>query len=371
MRFVFVLLAVMGMEAAGPPGVVVDQQAPETRQYVGSPSILVLGRGELLATHDLFGPGSGQRTSAESRVFLSKDSGRTWAKVASFKEQFWSNLFEHRGRIYLMGTSYEYGRIVIRESKDRGRTWSEANYLTQDTGYHTAPMQVVKRGGRIWRSFEWHPEGPWGRFEVFVMSAQEKANLLDAKSWTRTPRLRFPEGLPTEQGMHWLETNLVERPDGKLGALLRVANVERAAVLDVDEVAAVRGQAALRFTKTIPWPGGAKKFLIRYDKKTQRYWMLANPARAQFEKTAKDPASVRNTLALYSSADLETWKEERVVVEHGDPEKHGFQYPDWQFDGKDIVAAVRTAWVAEGSVPPRAHDANFLTFHRIENFRKR
>lgn len=351
-----------------PPGVVIDHQDPATRQYIGSPSLVVLPGGEILASHDLFGPGSGQRTSAETRVFLSRDRGKTWTKTAEFREQFWSNLFWHRGRVYLMGTSYEYGRIVMRESRDRGRTWSAAAYLTEDRGYHTAPMQIVRRHGRLWRSFEWHPDGPWGFFQVFVMSAPEKANLLDARSWVRTPRLTFPVSLPPAEGVHWLETNLVETPRGALQAMLRVDNLERAAVVRVDEAAAVRGDAALAFEKTIPFPGGAKKFLIRWDKRSKRYWALASPARPEF--AAMRPAAVRNTLALLSSADLETWREERVVLSHPDPERHGFQYPDWQFDGEDIVAAVRTAFVTETSRPPRAHDANFLTFHRIARFRR-
>ncbi len=42
----------------------------------------------------------------------------------------------------------------------------------------------------------------------------------------------------------------------------------------------------------------------------------------------------------------------------------GFQYADWQFDGDDLVAVVRTAWGAGNY-----HDANFITFHRVKNFR--
>ena len=363
MPFSWIALVLLAVD---PPGVVIDHQDPESRQYVGSASLVRLPGGELLASHDLFGPGSGQRTSAETRVFVSRDRGVTWARTASFKEQFWSNLFWHRGRVYLLGTSYEYGRMAIRESRDRGRTWSAASYLTQDLGYHTAPMQMVRRKGRLWRSFEWHPEGPWGRFEVLVMSAPEKANLLDARSWVRTPRLAFPADLPKEEGVHWLETNLVETPDGRLRAMLRLDNVERAAIVRVDEVAAARGEPALAFERTIPFPGGAKKFLIRYDKKSRRYWALATPARGEY----KSAAATRNTLVLLSSADLVAWREDRTILSHPDAERHGFQYPDWQFDGEDIIAAVRTAWVTEGSRPPRAHDANFLTFHRIAGFRR-
>lgn len=42
-----------------------------------------------------------------------------------------------------------------------------------------------------------------------------------------------------------------------------------------------------------------------------------------------------------------------------------FQYVDWQFDGKDIIAGIRTAWGNANTY----HNANYLTFMRINNFR--
>jgi hypothetical protein len=43
---------------------------------------------------------------------------------------------------------------------------------------------------------------------------------------------------------------------------------------------------------------------------------------------------------------------------------------DWQFDGADILAVSRTAFEDESGGAHRAHDANFMTFHRIRDFRK-
>ena len=72
-----------------------------------------------------------------------------------------------------------------------------------------------------------------------------------------------------------------------------------------------------------------------------------------------------------SSKDLHQWKIERIILSHDDPQKYGFQYADWQFDGDDIVAASRTAFDDDFGGPPRAHDANYLTFHRIRKFRSK
>jgi hypothetical protein len=45
----------------------------------------------------------------------------------------------------------------------------------------------------------------------------------------------------------------------------------------------------------------------------------------------------------------------------------GFQYADWQFDGDDLIYLVRTSYDGGHNY----HDANRITFHRIEDFRTR
>lgn len=340
-----------------PPGVVIDHEAAASRQYVGSPSIVKCRDGAYVASHDFFGPGSTQSVSALSRVFRSEDKGQSWRRVAEMKDQFWSNLFEHRKALYLLGTTYEYGRVVIRKSTDCGKTWSEASYLTQETGYHTAPVPVAVHEGRIWRGMEWHPEGKWGFFEALAISAPVDADLLKAESWRLEPRVKFPkETAPV--GDHWLEGNVIVAPDGKLINVLRVANKEYVALLR-------DGKAEF-----VPFAGGAKKFTIRWDKKTRRYWTLSNPALEKYPLSATNPAGVRNTLAIMSSPDLKTWTMHQIVLEHPDVEKHAFQYVDWQFEGKDLIIASRTAFDDEQGGAHRAHDANYLTFHRLKNFRK-
>ena len=59
----------------------------------------------------------------------------------------------------------------------------------------------------------------------------------------------------------------------------------------------------------------------------------------------------------------------RIVLEHPDRLLHGFQYIDWQFEDNDIVFLSRTAFDDEEGGAVRYHDANFLTFHRIENYK--
>ena len=315
-----------------PPGIVIDHQLATSRQYIGSPSIVIAPNGDYVSSHDLFGPGSTSTVSAMSKVFLSHDRGATWKQAVEFKDQFWSNLFVHNGRMYLMGTTYEYGRIVIRDSRDNGAHWSDAHLLTTDTGYHTAPMPIVAHDGRLFRAFEFHPEGPWGGFQALMLSAPVDADLTNPKSWTMTQRLTFPSG---DEGRTWLEGNAVIGPHGEVLDILRVDNRERAAILVLND-----GRLAVQ--RFVDLPGGAKKFTIRYDSRSKLYWSLVNPALPGEALSVSTPGSVRNTLALVSSPDLEHWTPRSIIMHHVDAASYGFQYVDWQFDGNDIIAAVRS-----------------------------
>jgi len=365
MRFRWLNLVLLSALAApaqtvAPPGVVIDHQPAPSGMYIGSPSIAILPDGAYIASHDLFGPQSTENTSGVTRVFVSRDRGATWHKVAELNDQFWSSLFVLRGQLYLLGITGQYGRIVIRRSQDDGVTWTAPSYLTQDSGYHTAPVPIVEEHGRIWRAFEHHPAGAWGGFQAFVASAPASSNLLDPRSWSFTARLLYPSD--AAPGKTWLEGNAVVGPHHQLLDILRVDNTEKVAIAEVHG-------SALQFSTLVDFPGGAKKFTIRYDKRSKRYWTLSNPAMPDEPLAASNPASVRNTLALMSSSDLHHWTIERIILTHPDAQNFAFQYVDWQFDGADIVAASRTAFSDEYGGAHRFHDANFLTFHRIANFR--
>jgi hypothetical protein len=81
------------------------------------------------------------------------------------------------------------------------------------------------------------------------------------------------------------------------------------------------------------------------------------------------PIAIRNTLALIRSADVRNWEIRSILLDHPDVHYHGFQYADWLFDGDDIIAVVRTAYDDTETGADSAHNANYLTFHRFENFR--
>ena len=354
------------------PGVVVNHLAAATKQFIGSPSIAILPNGGYVATHDIFGPGS---TRDRTLVFASHDRGATWQRLAEIAGQWWSTLFVHRGALYLMGTSREYGAAVIRRSEDGGRTWTtprdaDSGLLLGDGKYHCAAVPVLMQGGRVWRAME-DAMGPgvWGsHFRAFMLSAPEDADLLKAASWTASNRLgRDPQWLGGKFG-GWLEGNAVAAPDGGIVDLLRVDDRPEG-----NTAAVIRISADGRTATFDPadgfrtFPGGCKKFTVRFDPASRLYWSLTNfvPARHR----GGNPERTRNTLALVASPDLRQWTVRAVVLHHPDVERHGFQYADWQFDGDDLIAVSRTAFDDADGGAENQHNANFLTFHRIRGFR--
>jgi hypothetical protein len=357
------------------PGIVVNHIPASTGIYIGSPSICILPNGDYVASHDHFGPNSTEHTRALTSVYKSTNKGRSWEKISEINGQFWSNLFVHNRFLYIMGTWKHHGNFIIRRSSDGGVTWSEPS--TKQSGlllegeYHTAPMPVIIHNGRIWRAIEnaGSTTTAWGiRYSAMVISAPVNSDLLDASSWKSTNFLSYDSTYLDGQFGGWLEGNIVLTPDGRLVDILRVATSEKgrdmAAIVNISEDGS--GASFDPSTGFIDFAGGARKFSIRYDKKTRRYWTISNMITDEFSDL---PAgSVRNTLVIKSSADLINWSIHKILLQYPDVKKHGFQYVDWQFDGRDIIFLSRTAYDDPYGGANNYHDANYLTFHRIKNY---
>jgi hypothetical protein len=177
------------------PGTVIDHWPQISGRYIGSPSIAILPDGDYVASHDLFGPNSGHKVRALSRIFRSSDKGLHWTLLTEIHGMFWATLFVHNGALYLIGTERENGDTLIRRSADSGKTWTDP--VDENTGrllqgsFHCAPQPVVIHNRRIWRGMEdTMAGGGWGKhFRAFMMSAPVDADLLKASSWTSTNAL--------------------------------------------------------------------------------------------------------------------------------------------------------------------------------------
>jgi hypothetical protein len=366
-----------GIDSSKVPGVVVDHSPASSGRFIGSPSLVIMTNGDYLASHDFFGPRSGCSRNGITVIFRSLDHGVTWQKVSRISGAFWSNLFVHNGSVYLMGVNREYGDIVIRRSDDDGKNWTvpvneSSGRLTASGHFHTAPVPVVECGGRLWRAFENAGDGKeWGKeFQAGMLSITDNADLLMATNWIFSNFIpRNPEWLAGNFNA-WLEGNAVRTPDDRIVDVLRVDTPrfpERAAIVQISN----DGRRAT-FSPTdgfVDLPGGAKKFTIRFDAQSGYYWSLSSVA-STVKSSRSSPGSIRNTLALIRSRDLHQWDVRDVLLHDADMKRHGFQYADWQFDGDDIIAVVRTAFDDGEGGAHTYHDANFLTFHRWKNFRE-
>ena len=356
------------------PGTVIHHVPAATRNYVGCPSIVALPSGRYVASHSYFGHGA---TNTDSFVYRSEDRGRSWQRIANLEGQMWSKLFAHGSSIYIMGTDHcdRYGgrlngKMVIRRSDNEGETWTDVTgarhgLLSDEDGYHTAPTPVVGHDGRIWKGYEYAPEPDRNTWRTFVISAPVDADLLDRDSWT------FSEQIESWTGYQWIEGNMVVSPDGEVVDVLRANDRtgKREGYGEQEEVAAIVHVAAegkkLSHDPTkdrVHFPGGGAKFTIKRDGPTGAYFAIVNPQ--------DSPDLYRNVLALSSSQDLRSWRVVHEAIRHPDPAYHAFQYVDWDFDGDDIVYVSRTAFDDGLGGAHRAHDANYLTFGRVEGFRE-
>lgn len=363
------------------PGSVVAYSPAASGLYIGSPSICILPNGDYLASHDLFGPNSKEFERPNSRIYRSQDKGKTWSQIAEINGQFWSKLFVHEKGLYFMGTSKHHGNTIIRKSTDGGVTWTEPtdgeNGLLLAGEYHCAPMPLIKHNGRLWRAMEdaMGPIKKWGkRYGAFMMSIPLGADPMKAANWTSSNVLRYDSTLLNGNFGGWIEGNAVVDPNGQLWDVLRVDDKstleEKAAFVRIS----ADGKTATfdRTADFVRFPGGSKKFSIRYDPKSKLYWTIANyiPQEVKTANPGKNPASIRNTQALFNSKDLRNWELRTILLQHPEVIKHGFQYVDWLFEGKDIIFLSRTAFDDDQGGAHNNHDANYLTFHRIRKFRK-
>lgn len=382
-RFVLVTSLLLGSflnqnaQTAKVPGIVVNHSPASTKTYVGSPSICILPNGDYIASHEFFGPASTEWEAALNYIFKSSDRGKTWEKISEINGQFWSNLFVHNGLLYIMGTWNHDGNFIIRRSADEGITWTDPvdskNGLLLKGEYHTAPMPMTIHQGRIWRAIERVISVDTtlnNQLCPMVISAPVDADLIDAGSWTTSNYLTHDSTFLDGKFKNRLEGNVVVTPEGKLVNILRVATTEKgrelAAIVGISE----DGKTVSFDPETgfIDFIGGAVKFSIRYDEKSELYWTITNMVTDEYSHM--DAAKVRNKLVLKCSSDLKNWSVVKVLLYHPDVKKHAFQYIGWQFDGEDIIFLSRTSFDDEFGGAQNYHDANYITFHRIRNFRK-
>ncbi len=354
-----------GQSLAAVPGVVVDQEATGRNIYIGTPSITIMPNGDYIASHDLFGSGSTEKTSGISKVFRSTDKGQTWSRVATLTDQFWSTIFQFNGSLYIFGyrNSGTTGDILIRKSTDYGSTWTtptdSTNGLLRDGDYGGTSNTPVVYANRLWIGQS-----------TRAMSAPVGADLLNANSWKLSNSISQSASWLNGTFTFWSEAQVMASPQTGVVLMPKIGGLPNIALIRANSTT---GDITFNPTSDfVDLPGGDKKFGAQYDPVSGRFYVLDNPvlpAHANDPTWGGTPELIRNTGAVLSSKDLYHWDVERLFLYSPYIDYEGFQYFNFAVDGNDMAVISRTAFDVGGTKPPRGHDSNLMTFHTIKNFR--
>lgn len=360
-------------------GTVVNYLHPDDKIYAHSghslcsPSLVRHPDGYLLASMDVFGGGKPQNLTL---IFRSDDDGKTWHYVSELMPCFWGKMFIHKGELYMISCSTEYGDLLIGKSTDGGKTFCTPTVIMRGSngkagnhGFHKNPQNVVYYKGRIYNTVEW---GNWADTNLFhaamVISCDENADLLVAENWHLSEPLPYNPSWPGTVDGHagaTLEGTLCVAPDGNLYNVMRYSINPKAIpnhglVLSY-KVNAEDPDAPLEYSHAIKFNGNDVKFMIKYDEVGKKYYSIVN---YRPESGSVD----RSMQALMSSVDMENWELVKILYDfsNDDRAKIGLQYVDFSIEGNDIIYLCRTAF----NNAINFHDSNYSTFHRIENFRE-
>lgn len=321
---------------------VVFEVAEGRKITLGSPSVLALANGRLLAAFDQTGPdvkglpglrGHDARTNhwMQGRVMSSTDGGATWKSTATYPFRH-ATLFRDGGDVYLLGEAD--GGLRLMRSPDGGTSWSSPTEVTGDRGIWVEPGCVAAEGS--W----WYAAGMSGR-KLVVARAPKGASLMNRKAWTLgaaefEPAAAFGRGggwgIPGVKGgavewshPRWVKVEAEGHPaKGRL--LLWGTTVcgreHRGAFVAVDGETL---KAGLLETDAGPWcwgtwPGAHGRFDTLRDASTQQQW-TAGDAGSGEGRVAWGAERVRaaagRRIGLWSSGNLCEWRPAGMVFAGG------------------------------------------------------
>jgi hypothetical protein len=355
------------------------------RIYTASPSIVKLPNGDYLLSFNLFG--SDMNPSAEvsgtTYIYRSSDKGNTWSAVSDtpMSDMKRGSLFVKDGVVYIWGFKAAPGQVIIRKSTDNGLTWSAATELTTETRGGT-PFNPVIMNDHQGVERVWFPVG--GKR---LMSGKSDASLImAATNWTKVGNNANSDNQPdfgTGVSVEVIsEAQIVNAPHTGLVIMPKVEMKGVGAPYFSYTVLLRKDPSSnntLQDATTEDWvalPGAEKKFAASYDSVSGKFYVLSNPVLPAHETNSKWTWQlIRNTAAIISSRDLRNWDVEQLFLYSKNIDYEGFQYLNFDFDGDDMIVASRTAFditnePGVNNKPPRGHDSNMITFHKITNFRE-
>ncbi len=384
-----------------------DLEDPEKAVCVGTPDILQLPSGRLIASMELWlkRPTSGDEGGIDyphhCKIKASDDGGRTWKQIST-NGITWGSLFYVKDTLHMIGNDPHKRDIRIVRSPDGGRTWSKPVVLFDDSRYHGSATPVHVKGGFIYRAFEDMDQGS----ASLVIAGDLSRDLLDPAAWRMSNKAEPPRNTPSlsrsasnkragrdSAGNWFLEGNVVEIR-GELYVLLRTR-------IDVQLTAGMTSVCKLgddgstmnyRFVQFYPMPGGQNKFKILFDAVSGLYWTCSavvsdpyqDPRPLAERGFSGNPGNMRRILMLNYSIDGLNWFQAGCVATSKNP-LESFHYSSQAVVGDDLLVLCRSSiggdrgyedytWqtsYAEGKakMPYNNHDSNMITLHRVKSFR--
>lgn len=344
-----------------------DEAYAFSGRYLCSPSLVRHPDGFLLASMDLYASDHPQNLTL---IFRSDDEGESWHYQCELMPCFWGTLFIHRGELYMLSCSTEYGDLLIGRSTDGGKSFSApvcllrgSNGKSGNCGVHKNPQNILTHDGRLYATLEW---GTWKNREyghaAMVMSCNEDDDLLDPRSWSFSEPVKFdrfvPELASLPMNTMTIEGTPVLAPDGKLLNIMRFGRYNTALVYEIDKN---DPDAPLSFSRLMDFSANYSKFMIKLDEVSGYYYTIGTRVYSPQKLSARD------LLSLMRSRDLVSWEIVCDLFDYRsiDTSSIGFQYVTFEIEGDDIIFLCRTAFNGAHNY----HDANYSVFHRIKDFR--
>ena len=401
----------------------VESSDPENI-YTYTPGLLCLPDGRLLLTVDFGGPGAKSLPAGVEfdmayfgSVFISDDHGVTWRHVHDYPAMHARPFFAGES-IYILG---QHEDLVIIRSDDLGTTWSAPSFLTSGEHWHQSACNVWYDKGCVYLVMECVMPGgtvgwPVDTVAPVLMRAPVDADLTRRESWTFASKLVFQDtvdarsldwfGVPfypqldhvqyypaPKRGcasMGWLETNVVKimdpahywyDPTGRtfhMFARAHTGGTGYCAMLKAVEQSDGSIETMLETAPSgkkwvlLPMPGGQMRFHILYDEQTALYWLLSSQATdsmTRAELLPPDrynlPNNERHRMQLHFSKNCVDWCFAGLVA-IGETALCSRHYASMVIEGEDLVVASRSGDLRAKS----AHNGNFISVHRIKNFRE-
>ena len=350
---------------------VINYLHPEDKQYdfsgncLCSPSLVRLGSGRLLAGMDVFAMKSGQNTTI---IFCSDDNGKSWRYLTDLHPFYWANMFIHKGAVYALGQTQEYGDLYIVRSDDEGESWSDPTLLFYGTswccangGIQHTPMHLTSYKGRLYTGFEY---GSWRLADGHlpgVMSVAEDADIMQSENWSFSDVLPYDGKWKEDDGGvkgQSIEGNLVIGPDGvlydimrhKVGLWLKLRVNTDDHDAPPEYVAIEEAPVSTSMFRIFPYKG---KYLLITNRKTEE-------TAALFED-----GNYRNVLSCFVSEDLKSFRLVKDLIDfrNQDPALYGFQYPCCIAEEDGVRLTIRAAFNGAENY----HNANYSLYYYLSD----